>query len=590
MRRFTLLCLLTMLLVKYAGAQEQLSLRQQADNLYDRYEYYKCLDLYLKLAKTKPDEWLLERIADCYLSIHDYDNAEKWYAQSTSAPDAGHFCHLYYAEVLLRNKKFEQAKEQYKLFYGNDSADLAYKVAVCDSAALWMTLPSGYAVGNAPNLNSEYSDWGLSYDGDAGLIFTSDRKAGNIPTDERTGNSWYKLYELDNKNNQVNELVINPGSGNIFKDQYHVGPMALNKTADTAYITITTEISKKLIPKDTRDVNTRQNLYTRRLQLVMASKQGGQWRVFGSFPYNDVKNYSIGDATLSNNGRVIYFISDMPGGIGKTDIWYCEKGANGTWGKPINCGPTINTKEDEAFPVIGGDGALYYSSNGLPGMGGYDIYEAKGEKSQWSAPKNLKYPVNTTSDDFYLVTKDGVNGYLSSNREDGKGSDDIYSFNFKPVVVPQKTIARTDTANTNTNNSTNTTASVRSPIDSVKLTRDLVLTVIYYDLDKSFIRTDAVVEMDRLVTLMKQRPLLRIALSSYTDSRASEHYNMLLSQRRSEAAVDYLVSHGISASRLLANFYGENNLVNKCADNVPCTEAEHQLNRRTEFKVIGEWK
>ena len=118
----------------------------------------------------------------------------------------------------------------------------------------------------------------------------------------------------------------------------------------------------------------------------------------------------------------------MPGGAGKTDIWYCEKRRDGGWDPPVNCGKTINTAEEDEFPTIGGDGALYYASKGLPGMGGYDIYKAEGAKAQWTAPENLKYPVNSTSDDFYLVTRDGLTGYLSSNREGGKGSDDIYSF------------------------------------------------------------------------------------------------------------------------------------------------------------------
>ena len=126
------------------------------------------------------------------------------------------------------------------------------------------------------------------------------------------------------------------------------------------------------------------------------------------FPYNNIQQYSIGDAALSKDGKVIYFTSDMPGGIGKTDIWYCEKQPDGKWGKPFNCGNTINTKQEEAFPNIGGNGDLYYSSRGLPGMGGYDIYKAKGKKSTWSTPKNIRYPINSTSDDFYLVTNDGI--------------------------------------------------------------------------------------------------------------------------------------------------------------------------------------
>jgi outer membrane protein OmpA-like peptidoglycan-associated protein/tetratricopeptide (TPR) repeat protein len=564
-----------LLLVKYAGAQEQLSIKQQGDKLYERYEYFKSLEMYLKLAeKTKNDVKLAERIADCYRNINRYEDAEKWYATAVTDPKASTISHYYYAEVLLRDQKFDLAKQQYKIYFENDPARLALKLAVCDSAALWMGQKSVYKVINDSTLNTGYSDWGLTYDGKTGLIFTSDRKTDESSTDNRTGNSWFKLYEADVNGNNVKQLYLANGLSDVFSNEYHIGPISLNNMADTAYITVTTSVPKKDLPLDKKDKTTQQNLYSRRLQLLMAGKKNGRWTVFGSFPYNNVREYSVGDAVLSKDGRIIYFTSDMPGGEGKTDIWYCEKQANGTWGKPVNCGKTINTPEDDGFPTIGGDGTLYYCSKGLPGMGGYDIYAAKGEKTSWTTPKNLKYPVNSTSDDFYLVTKDGKTGYFSSNREEGKGSDDIYSFTFKPDdTIPAKLITRTDTA-------------VTKPVLPVNTTNGFVLTTIYYDVDKSAIRPDAVMEMDKLVLLLKEHTDLKIEISSYTDSRASYQYNMALSQRRAAAAVEYLVKRGISASRLVPKYYGKTNPVNKCADNVPCTEEEHQLNRRTEFKVI----
>jgi outer membrane protein OmpA-like peptidoglycan-associated protein len=478
--------------------------------------------------------------------------------------------------VLLRDQKFDRAKQQYQLYFDNDPGALALKLSTCDSAALWMKESSGYKVKNEKNLNTEYSDWGLNYEGKTALVFTSDRKTDDQDIDNRTGNNWFKLYETGINSNEVKELPLMADDATIFNNSYHAGPMALNGTADTAYITVTTEISPKNLVIDKPDPKSPQRLYTRRLQLVMASKKNGQWTIFASFPYNDIQKYSVGNAALSKDGKIIYFTSDMPGGEGKIDIWYCEKRANGTWANPVNCGKMINTKEEEAFPIIGGDGALYYSSKGLAGMGGYDIYKAKGEKAQWSAPKNLKYPVNTTSDDFYLVTNDGLTGYLSSNREGGQGSDDIYSFTYKQIeTVPSKLTTRNDAPGAN-------------PVGPVKTAPGFVLKTIYYDLDKSGIRPDAALELDKLVVILKHRRALKIELSSYTDSRASDKYNIALSQRRAKTVVDYLVKKGIAENRLVVRYYGETHLVNKCADNVKCTEEEHQLNRRTEFRVIGE--
>ena len=562
------------LLVKCAGAQEQLSVKQQADKFFERYEYFKSLGLYLKLVKKdKTNVQVLERIADCYRELNRYEEAEAWYAKAIADTKASKISHYYYAEALLRDQKFEPARKQYQLYFADAPDELKLKLAVCDSAALWIKEKPAYKIKNEANLNTEFSDWGLNYEGKTTLVFASDRKTDEQNIDNRTGNNWFKLYEITANSRNINQLSVAADDNSIFNDSYHVGPVAFNDKADTAYITVTTEISPKKLALD--KTKTKQRLYTRRLQLAMASKRNGQWVVFGSFPYNNIQQYSLGDAALSKDGHLIYFTSDMPGGEGKTDIWYCEKRADGTWGNPINCGKTVNTKEEEAFPIIGGDGALYYSSKGLPGMGGYDIYAAKGEKAQWSVPENLKYPVNSTSDDFYLVTHEGINGYLSSNREGGKGSDDIYSFTYKPNdTIPSKRITHADTP-------------AATAVRPSQAKPDIILKTIYYDLDKANIRPDAAVELDKLAVILNQYPELKIELSSYTDTRASAKYNLVLSLRRAAAVVDYLIRKGISSDRLLVRYYGKTHLVNGCTDNVKCTEEQHQLNRRTEFRVIG---
>jgi outer membrane protein OmpA-like peptidoglycan-associated protein len=561
------------LLAKISLAQEQFSVMRQADKAYDRYEYFKSLSLYLEVVNMdNPDVRVAQRIADCYLNINQYANAEIWYAKAVADPKVNKASHYFYAEVLLRDQKFELAKQQYKLYYDNDPESLAFKLADCDSAALWMSRKSDYKIENKRSFNTPYSDWGLNYEAKTGYIFTSDRITGDA-VDNRTGNSWFKLYRADGKTSAVTPVMITSVISDNFNGHYHIGPIAVTPSGDTAYITITTEISKSKLTTDQKNFNSKQTLVSRRLQLAIAVKRNDQWVIIGSFPYNNIREYSVSSAALSNDGKLIYFASDMPGGEGMTDIWYCEKQSNGKWGKPVNCGKTINTPYEDDFPYIDSLGTLYYASKGLPGMGGYDIYSAKGEKADWAEPQNLKYPVNSTSDDFYYVSHNGLSGFFSSNRDGGAGSDDIYAFSHPPIVIPPKQVSKD-------------TAKIPIAAATPDTTQGFTFEPIYYDLDKSNIRPDAATELDKLVAFLKQYPAIKIRVAAYTDSRASGDYNDALSQRRATAVVDYLIAKGIDANRLTATWHGESNLVNNCLPGVQCTEAEHQLNRRTEFTVI----
>jgi len=585
MKKFLTYGLLLMLLATFANAQEQLSLKQQADRLFERYEYFKSLNLYLKLAnRNHPSTQILERVADCYRNINRFEEAEAWYARAVTDTVASKMSHYYYAETLLYSQKTELAKQQYQIYFGkvNEPVMKALKLANCDSAAVWIKQNSGYKVTSLPNINTAFSEWGLVDNTEGGIFYTSNRVADYGTIDNRTGNGWFWLFEANKNGENSKPVYFANGIDGLTLTNYHIGPMALNARGDTAYVTFTTDVEKKNIALDKPMGKRSQRLYTRRLELYVAVKNHGQWVVISKFPYSDFNKYSLGHAALSKNGRVIYFISDMPGSIGKTDIWYCEKMKDDSWGKPVNCGPTINTKEEEAFPEIGGDSLLYYSSKGLPGMGGYDIYSAKGEKTNWSVPINLKFPVNTTADDFCLVTKDGITGYLSSNRQGGQGDDDIYQFTFAKPPIKYPAIAAKPKPETVANPKT------ASPPASATGKEVYAINNIYYDLDKSNIRPDAAIELEKLITLLKQHPNLRLNLSSHTDSRATGEYNQALSQRRSASAIAYLVKHGISVFRITYANFGETHLVNECSDGVNCTPEQHQLNRRTEFRLIEE--
>lgn len=636
-----------------AMAQEQLSRRQQADQRFNRFEYYNAARLYLPLAEKKnPDVKLLEKLAACYRMMNEYGDAEKWYARAVENPKAEPLSHYYYAEALQRNHQFEDAKAQYQL-YGSRNGQveaMAVKIASCDSAALWMKEPGAFTVKNVATLNTALADWGLNYYGNDGLVFTSERNSEkereNSNVYQWNGNPWLRLFLASPDGQPKEELPAVNKQNWPAKTGYHVGPMAVNAAGDVAYVTISTTIRAVELPLDKTGKKTSERLYTRRLELLSAVKKDGKWGDLKSFPYNNVKAYSIGHASLSKDGKVLYFTSDMPGGFGETDIWYSELQTDGSWGQPQNCGPEINTAAEEAFPSTGVNGELYFSSKGRIGMGGFDIYSSKGEKARWTKAQNLKYPVNTTSDDFYFVTNDGQSGYFSSNRQGGAGDDDIYSFNAipKPVIVfalsgivldkktkeslDEVTVILTDPqggtisqkltaqngqyffalnkdqdykvelSRTGYSSATEILSTKGlSKSDTLKLTTHLdkakfeqgktyVLKNIYYDFDRAGIRPDASRELDKLVTILKENPTLWIELAAHTDSRGDDLYNQWLSERRANSAMKYLVEKGIDQQRLTAKGYGETMLLNKCSNGVKCSAADHQLNRRTEFKVI----
>ena len=181
-----------------------------------------------------------------------------------------------------------------------------------------------------------------------------------------------------------------------------------------------------------------------KLKLYIARVDGDKWIEEQEFQYNN-DEYSVGHAALSPDGNLLYFVSDMPGGFGGTDLYVSER-VGGTWLAPKNLGPEINTEGDEMFPWMAEDGTLYFASTGHGGLGGLDIFRVKGEPGSWEAPKNMGAPINSPQDDFGLIRLKGDNtkGYFTSNRIGGRGSDDIYSFKdngvfLVGVVIDRKT-------------------------------------------------------------------------------------------------------------------------------------------------------
>ncbi len=453
-------------------AQEQPELDKIADKHFVKYEYALAAPLYERLLDKKKikKEWLY-KAAVCYESMLQYERSVHWYKQllqKDSNVTADLMLHA--ADLMKTLRQIDTAVywyERYKQKSG-DSLKAAQRIKGALLISEWINHPTNHSIKNKIELNTHLSDWGTALYKDE-IIYVSEqkRKINGAYADNNKTYSWndnpYLSLQVTNQLKQG--ALIDDIIRKINDHDYHVGPIVFTKNLDTVYYTRTYRKANSNFQKPFK----RFRVGTRHLEIMYIIKTGiNTWNKAQTLIAGKGTQFSIGHAALSPDGGVIYFASDMPGGYGKTDIWYCEKGSDGRWAAPKNCGPIINSSDEEAFPVIDPfTGTLYLSSTGHIGMGGFDIFQTHGSLDKWTEPINLLYPINSTYDDFYFTVKNSFEMYLSSNRPEGKGSDDIYAVS-KPVIKedtirpepkPTQLVIRTRVLNKKTDH----------PIDSSKV-------------------------------------------------------------------------------------------------------------------------
>ena len=630
----------------FANAQYVL---KDADKQYELFNYVKAVDLYEQAYKKKESLHAAERLAESYANMNNYIQAESWYAIASKMSGSKPENILGYAKALQNNSKYSAAKVQYQTYIDlkKDVTERQQEVwlASCDSAIKWMKIPKQVELINQKALNSIQSDWGaVAYQG--GVVFTSDRtntglesKEGtpflkfdgaNVPDKKVygwTGNGYLKLYLKSSLTDSLKLFPIKTGT------KYHVGSASFTPDGKTMYFTMTP------IPDDLEKVKNKPS--TVNVEIYSSTKDaGGNWGEPVPFKYNDVNKFSVGDPFITTDGNSLYFASNMPGGVGGTDIYVCLKTDAGDWGKPVNL-KEVNTPGNDRSPFFDEKDNFYFSSDGRVGMGGLDVFRALRVGGNIGTIENLGYPFNSPQDDFSFYMGDKGLIYLSSNRNNGLGSDDIYTIDQKMIIAfklegqvfdqktkepiagamvtlakvnggslkaetdengaykfnlsketeynvsADKTAYRSDSENIATIGLTSSQVLVQNLfLEPIEINKAIRIENIYYDFDKWNIRSDAAAELDKLVKIMNENPTIWIELGSHTDSRGKDAYNLTLSQKRAESAVAYIISRGISKNRIEAKGYGETQLLNKCANNVECSEADHQLNRRTEFKIV----
>jgi outer membrane protein OmpA-like peptidoglycan-associated protein len=622
-------------------AQDQPDVRDRANRLYREFQYSKAAGIYLDLADVdKPYLQDMENLANCYANMNQYEDAEIWYARVVQHRKSNPDNLIKYGKILKANAKYAKAKEVFQQYIKKTGKPLPVinELAGCDSALVWMSGLPEYRMRNQTAINTERAEFYVFPVKDEKAFYFMAEPAGNNKTQKYgwTGNSFLKIFKAGSV---TVDSLAKPALANLDVNDavYHVGPVISNKAGDIMFITHT--YSGKESKKSKIEGRT---YFDHSMELFIQSKVYGLFKDPVPFVHNNVKKYSVGHAALSVDEKTLYFVSDMPGGYGGTDIWFCTLQKNGTWGKFTNAGKAINSTGYEFFPFIASDGTLYFSSDGWPGMGGLDVFSSRGDKNKWSKPVNLKYPLNSPGDDFALYTDNQLqNGFVSSNRVNGKGNDDIYAFRYEKSkkitlltgitldkksqkILPGAAVILYDDKNnivaqrqSDANGEfvfeINKTLPYKlqaskfsyfpdtlavSPQDKDTITALLNLDPLFvkgkvfqlknilYDFDKANIRTDAAIILNELVQIMHENPTLKIELGSHTDSRGTVEYNRDLSQRRAQSVVDYLVTRGIARSRMVAKGYGESKLINRCSDGVECSDEEHQANRRTEFMVL----
>lgn len=398
---------------------------KKADDLFNQFAYPEAAEAYKKiLAKDDNIPQAKIKIAEAYRFMNMPVEAEYWYEQVVDLPESEPIHKYYYAMALKANGKFEEAKQmflQYAQLVPADTRGLR-QVEACEQANYFMTDPGIYQPFLAASVNSEKSDFGPAFYKD-GIVYASETGVKNKEELYRWTNAPF-LDLMYAKQEGDNPTAL--GKPENFKGKVntmlHEGTVTFTEDQQTMYFTRNAYIDGKL------QFDTEEILKTVKLQIYEAKADGDKWGSVKSLPFNN-ETYSVGHPSLSQDGQALYFISDMPGGYGGTDVYVSYKNGD-SWGQPENLGPEINTEGNEMFPFMSADGTLYFSSDALPGLGGLDVFSSKlmGDGT-WSAPENLRYPINTNSDDFSLIIDPkNEKGYFSSNRTGGKGNDDIYSF------------------------------------------------------------------------------------------------------------------------------------------------------------------
>ena len=566
----------------------------------ERGEYFGAAEIYRKVySKTSSKKTYMRgsiafHLAECYRKTGNAQRAVGAYANSIryQYPDSSAILHS--AQMLHKLGRYGDATKQYRAFLEivpNDILSLN-GIAGCDSAAVWKKNPTTYIVKRMDKFNSRDGDFspmltGAKYDQ---IIFTSSRK-------EATGDSKSLITGLKNndffliRQDEKGQWVKPEKMDSTLNTEFDEGTASFSTDGSTLYYTYCAE--EEGIP--------------RTAEIRKSSRSGAAWSA------GERLNIFRDSVTMTAHPAVgkdgyLYFVSDAKGGYGGNDIWRVPINGIGATA-PENLGPEINTPGNEMFPYMRENGTLYFSSNGHIGMGGLDIFKAVNKGGGKWEVENMKSPINSMADDFGITFESlKEKGFFSSNRNDSRGTDHIFSFERPGIQYfvegwvldneeelidkatvrivgkdgsDQKIFVRMDGTYTteltrgmeyvmlgsaqgylNQKQTLTVPDEEKSEIIYVdfylaSIFKPVLIENIFYDFDRATLRPDSKEALDELIYLLNDNPNVTIELMAHTDRKGSDEYNNNLSQRRAQSVVDYLIKGGINKERLTATGHGK---------------------------------
>lgn len=415
--------LFVLLLCGWVGAHAQGNADpyiREADRHFQQMSYARAAALYRTATELGAvNEHVTKRLAECSFRLGDTVEAERWYAVVVKFLNREPLDLYNYAEALKSNGRYAEAEEWMDRYLALTQAEGGVRRSNLTGFARKFQLDQDRFTVHNTSVNTPYSDFGTAWLGQGRVLFTSSRNETTMIERRAAWNDqpFLDIFTADVTAN--GDLVgAQPLAGSV-NTKYHEGPATASTSGDVIWFTRNNYF---------RGRAQRSQQGISRLGIYSARLTPGGYAGEEQFLFNN-SEVSIAHPALSPDGRRLYFVSDMPGGFGGTDIYVCMD-QGGQWGEPQNLGPAINTSHNESFPFVAGDGSLYFSSNGHPGLGGIDIYKAsKGSEGEFASALNLGSPINGPKDDMaFIIDASGKRGFFSSNRPGGQGDDDIYAF------------------------------------------------------------------------------------------------------------------------------------------------------------------